>query len=49
MFLICGNVGSLWLPYEQSGWSEHDHLVSEGRAEPLAYILASSAAPWLSV
>jgi hypothetical protein len=27
----------------------HDHLVSEGGVEPLAYILGSSPEPWLSV
>ena len=28
--------------------SVHDHLVSEGELEPVAYILAACAEPWLS-
>jgi len=30
-------------------WSDHDHFVSEGGLEPLAYILAGASKPWLSV
>jgi hypothetical protein len=30
-------------------WSGHDHLVSEGGVEPLAYITAAGTDPWLSV
>jgi hypothetical protein len=30
-------------------WSDHDHSVSEGGLEPLAYVLTAGGDPWLSV